>query len=121
MWKSQFIPTSNIEEYSNYYLVQLLARERIISIMEKTPFKDTSQVLVERYLTVPPALQKSDEVQNFIKTEAAVVLGEFKRFEEEKLYKQSLEQLKHYTGYKYEITSVTLQGIMVLVEIPEGE
>lgn len=121
MFKSLFVPTPNVELFSNYYLVQLLAKERVKSIMEKTSFGNISEELVNKYLTIPEKLGKPEDIERYVKAEAKDVFASFKRFEEEKQYKQALLALKDYTGYDYEVTSVTMQGIMVLITVPEKE
>lgn len=119
MVKSIHIPTPNIQEYSAYYLVQLLARQRAISILENTPFMDISPELVNRYLQIPPSCQTAEAIDNFVKSESVHVFQSFSRFEENPLYKEALLILKNYEGMAYSVNSVTTSGIMILITVPE--
>lgn len=117
--RSLFVPTPNVEQYTNYYLVQLMAKERIRCIMLEEPFNDISGSLVERYLTLPPAVQTAEAIQKYCLAEGKIINKAFKEFEKTPAYVNALEQLNPYKGNKFEITSVTSGGIMVLIEVPE--
>lgn len=117
--KTILIPTPNIQEYSAYYLVQLLARQRAISILENTAFMDISPRLVEQYLQIPPSCQTAEAVANFIKSESVHVFQSFNQFEEDPLYRDALLILKNYEGMPYSVNSVTTSGIMILITVPE--
>lgn len=119
MVRSIFVPTQNIQQFSNYYLVQLLAKQRVICLLENKPFLDISPALVEQYLTIPVGCQTANETAKFIKSESKDVFASFNRFEQDTVYKEALDILKQYTGSKYEINGVTTSGIMVLIETPE--
>lgn len=117
--RSLFVPTPEVEQYSNYYLVQLLAKERIRCIMENDQFNDISSSLVERYLEIPPKLVRQEDIQKYCKSEGKMILQSFERFEKTPLYAEAVKSLKPYANNKFEITSVTAAGIVVLIEVPE--
>jgi hypothetical protein len=117
--RSLFVPTPEVEQYSNYYLVQLLAKERIRCIMEGDQFNDISGALVERYLEIPPKLVRQEDIQKYCKSEGKVILQSFERFEKTPLYAEAIQNLKPYANNKFEITNVTAAGIVVLIEVPE--
>ena len=106
--RTVFIPTPQIEQFSNYYLVQLLAKHRVLCMGKGEPFTDTSAELVEKYLTIPVGL-----------TTAKEVLASFKLLEQVPIYEQAMKQLKAYEGHQLEVSSVTTSGLMVLIEVPE--
>lgn len=118
--RSLFVPTPNVETYPRYYLVQLLAKERIRCILSGDTFGDISGNLVQQYLEIPGAYQTAEAVAKFVASESSVVMAAFKRFEESPLYVEALKQLNPYAGNKFEVTSVTAGGIMVLIEVPES-
>lgn len=118
--RSIFIPTQNVEKYSNYYLVQLLAKERVRCIMEGVTFSDISADLVERYLEVPPKLTRQNEIQKYYSSEGKVILQSFNEFEKNPLYAEAIRNLKPYANNKFEITTVTASGIVVLIEVPDA-
>jgi hypothetical protein len=119
MIRSLFVPTPQVEQFSNYYLVQLLAKERVRCIMTGDKFNDTSRELVEKYLTIPPTLRSADEQENFFKTAARDIMNSFKTFEKTPPYIDALKALAPYAGNVYEVSAVTVNGIMVLITIPE--
>lgn len=80
---------------------------------------DVSPALVEQYLNIPAGCTTANAVAKFIKSESKAVLDSFNVFETNTTYKEALETLKQYTGFKYEINGVTTSGIMVLIETPE--
>lgn len=117
--RSLFVPTPEVEQYTNYYLVQLLAKERIRCIMEDDKFNDISSSLVERYLEIPPKLTRQEDIQKYCKSEGKIILQAFERFEKTPLYAEAIKNLKPYVHNKFEITNVTAAGIVVLIEVPE--
>jgi hypothetical protein len=117
--RSLFVPTPEVEKYTNYYLVQLMAKERIRCIMKNETFSDIAPSLVERYLTLPPAVQTADAIKKYCEAEGKIINKAFKEFEKTPAYVNALEQLNPYKGNPFEITSVTSGGIMVLIEVPE--
>lgn len=120
MLKSLFIPTPNILTYSNYYLIQLLAKERVVCMMESKPFIDRSEELVTRYLDIPVHFQKQGDTEQYVKTEAKMIFAGFSLLEKEPSYVSSLSLLNQYIGQKYTITSLTTTGIMVIFETPDA-
>lgn len=117
--RSLFVPTPDVQQYPNYYLVQLLAKERVRCILTGDKFGDISPGLVEHYLTVPPRLTKANEVQKFYQSEGKAVMDAFERFEKTPMYQDALKALLPMAGNKFEIASVTVPGIMVLIEVPD--
>ena len=115
--RSIFIPTPQVEQFSNYYLVQLLAKERVRCVMTGEKFADTSLDLVQKYLTIPTGVSGAQE-ETFFKNTAKEVLASFKLLEAFPTYAEGIVQLKNFEGYKFEINSVTVGGIMVLFETP---
>jgi hypothetical protein len=117
--RSLFVPTPDVEKYTNYYLVQLLAKERVRCIMEGDHFNDISGSLVERYLEIPPKLVRQEDIQKYCKSEGKIILQAFHEFEKTPMYAEALKNLKPYAHNKFEITNVTASGLVVLIEVPE--
>lgn len=118
--RSVFVPTQNIQQYSNYYLVQLLAKERVRCIMEGDQFNDISGALVERYLEIPPKLTRQEDIQKYCASEGKMILQSFKVFEKDPVYTEAIKNLKPYAGNKFEIANVTAAGLVVLIEVPDA-
>ena len=118
--RSIFVPTQNIEQYRNYYLVQLLAKERVRCIMQDDQFNDISGNLVERYLEIPPKLVRQEDIQKYCASEGKIILQSFKVFEKDPVYAEAIRNLKPYAGNKFEISSVTAAGLVVLIEVPDA-
>lgn len=120
MIKSLFIPTPDIMTYSNYYLVQLLAKERVICMMEDKPFVDTSEELVRHYLEIPVHFQKQGDTDSYVKSEAKMIFAGFSLLEKNPTYSSALSLLNQYAGQSYKIVSLTTGGIMMMFETPES-
>lgn len=117
--KSLFIPTPDIEGYPNYYLVQLLARERVRCLLSEESFTNISEFLVEKYLEPPAHFVSLKDIKDFILEKGKEVLASFNEFEQNAVYKQAIETLIPYKGFKFEFRGVTLSGIMLMVETEE--
>lgn len=120
MIRSIFIPTPQVEQFSNYYLVQLLAKERINCLMTGEKFEDKSLELVQKYLTIPSGITTAKQEEDFFKATAKEVMASFKVLEKFPMYEDAMKQLKVYENHKHEVTSVTTSGLMVLIEVPEA-
>lgn len=117
--KSLFVPTPEVEQFSNYYVVQLLAKERIRCIMTGDKFQDTSLELVQKYLTIPPNTLGANAEEKFFKAEAKNVMESFKLLEKVPAFAEALQLVKTYAGNDFEVTSVTANGIQLLFNVPD--
>ena len=114
--KSVMVPTPGIEECRNYVIVQRLIQERIRSTILKEPFVDLAAMLVSRFIEVPPALVKQDEIERFIKSEAKEVMAVFHKYEENPAYAEAIMLMKDISLCTFNIVSVTFTGMLVLIE-----
>lgn len=117
--KSLFVPTPEVEQFSNYYVVQLLAKERIRCIMTGDKFQDTSLELVQKYLTIPSTALGANAEEKFFKTEAKNVMTSFKLLEKVPAFAEAMRLVASYAGKEFEITSVTANGIQMLFNVPD--
>ena len=117
--KSLFVPTPEVEQFSNYYVVQLLAKERIRCIMTGDKFQDTSLELVQKYLTIPPNTLGANAEEKFFKAEAKNVMESFKLLEKVPAFAEALQLVAAYAGNEFEVTSVTANGIQLLFNVPD--
>ena len=119
--RSLFIPTPDVQNYPNYYLVQLLAKERVRCLLSGESFVNISEYLVEKYLEAPSHLVSVKDIKDFILEKGKEVLESFKTFEKDSSYKAALETLIPYKGYKFDFLGVTISGIMLMVEVDEPQ
>ena len=119
MIKSVFVATPGIERCPNYYLIQLLIRERIRSVLLGEPFVDNAKELVLKYLDIPAHYKTQEQIDKFIKSEAKEVTSNFLKFETTPAYKEVIGLLRQMEGSRFNITSFTMSGIMVLVEVED--
>lgn len=117
--KSLFVPTPEVEQFSNYYVVQLLAKERIRCIMTGDKFQDTSLELVEKYLTYSSNTMPVSSEEAFFKTKAKEVMASFKLLEKVPAFAEALQLVAAYAGNEFEVTSVTANGIQLLFNVPD--
>ena len=119
MIKSVFVATPGIERCPNYYLIQLLIRERIRSVLMGDTFVDNARELVVKYLNIPPHYKTQEQIDKYIKSEAKEVTSNFLKFETTPGYQEIIRSLKQLEGSRFNITSFTMSGIMVLVEVED--
>lgn len=121
--KTLHVLTPGITELSNYYLVQLMIKERIRSLIMGVPFdaetrKQHALDLCKHYTTVPPVFQTAEECNNFWQQEAAALVNNFEAYEQRPNIQEDFTKLKLMEGNDFRVTSFTQTGIMVLIEVP---
>lgn len=121
-YQTLYIKTPGITELSNYYLIQLMIKERIRSIFTGTPFdaearKQHALELCVHYTTVPPSFTTAEESTNYWQQEAAALVNNFELYEQTPHIQMDLHTLKQMEGRNFQITSYTEYGIMVVIEV----
>lgn len=114
--------TPGITELSNYYLVQLMIKERIRSIFTGEPFdsekrKEHALNLCVHYTTVPPTFTTPEECKNFWEQEALALVNNYDLYEQTPSIQTDLHTLKQMEGKNFQITSFTQFGIMIIIEV----
>lgn len=114
--------TPGITELSNYYLVQLMIKERIRSIFTGESFdsekrKEHALNLCVNYTTVPPTFTTPEECKNFWEQEALALVNNYDLYEQTPSIQTDLHTLKQMEGKNFQITSFTQFGIMIIIEV----
>lgn len=112
-----FIHTPGIEECPNYIIIQRLIEHRIRCVMTGNEFSDITKDLVLRFMTAPDDVITPEQLSDFIQVEAERVLATFKLYEKLPSYEEAILALKHHQGKTFSITSITLTGFQILINV----
>lgn len=115
--KSLNIPTPNLEQVKNSFIVRLLIVERVRCIMDELTFADHPKELIEKYLTVPPAYETVEQKAAFIQSESLEIMTAFNHYEQTPIYKEALSALVPYKGHVWRLVSSTFSGILITIEV----